>query len=268
MERRCKPDFVSAIENLEHRMISFRFATLVIMLLLIFDIFLRGFRNNAELMGMNANIGVLPFLQSHNYFMKIVLLGVVYFYSNVPFMEREQLYVLARIGKRKWGRRNLSYIVGSSFFMTILLFVISVVEIVSVGKCSAEWDAVYKTLALTGGNREMMFGISYRIMEAYCPVQLLFGTLLLDWLIIMFLGLVMYVVSLYGYRTASCVLAVILVFLPSVSEWLTIDSLVYYSPVSWLDCDNWRIGFDNTKPDMAYMLIASLFLIFLLMLLC
>lgn len=266
MESKCKLALINAFQNIKNRMISIRFITLGFVLCFIFDLYLRDFRANVRLMEIKANVAVLPFLQSKNYFMKIVFLGIVYFYSNVPFMEREQLFVLARLGKKRWGRRNLSYIVGSGLVLTLLLAVISIVGVLPVGRFSLSWDAAYKTLALTSGEN-MSFFINYHIMRNFAPLPLFMLVLLLDWMVITIFGMFMYAVSLLGHRTAACIAGMLLVFFPSIDKWVPV-SLAYFSPISWLDCENWRMGFDGTKPDIVYILVAGMFFIFILTVIC
>lgn len=266
MKSKCKLALINTVQNIKNRMISIRFVTLGLVLCFIFDLYLRDFRANVRLMEIKANVAVLPFLQSKNYFMKIVFLGIVYFYSNVPFMEREQLFVLARLGKKQWGRRNLSYIVGSGLILTLLLALISIMGVLPVGRISLSWDAAYKTLALTAGEN-MSFFINYHIMKNFEPLPLFMLILLLDWMVITIFGMFMYAVSLLGYRTIACIAGMLLVFFPSIDKWVPV-SLAYFSPISWLDCENWRMGFDTTKPDIVYILVAGMFSIFILTVIC
>lgn len=255
-------EFRNHMENLVNRIRCFRFITFVIMLFFFMDMYLNPFRGNIRIMGQRGNIAVLPFLQTSDYFMKVLFLSVVYFYSNVPFMEKEELFYLNRLGKSLWGRRNIIYIAGSSIVLTVCLLTLSVLDVVSVGKLSLSWGSVYKTLSLTGG-MNLSFEIPYPIIKAYSPLLLLGLVLCLDLLVIFFIGMFMYTVSLFGHRVVACIIAIVLVILPSIDAWLG-GRLVYFSPVSWLDCSNWRIGYDNRKPDLPYMLVAILFLNLLL----
>ena len=256
--------FMSNIRNLGYRMWSFRFVTFVIMIIFFMDMYLNPFRMNVRILGQNCNIAVLPFLQTSDYYMKIAFLGVVYFYSNVPFMEKEELFYLSRLGKRGWGWRNICYLIESSLILTICFLMTSLLEVMSIGKISLSWDSVYKTLSLTGG-QNLQFSISYFIMKEYTPLFLMTLILFMDWMVILFIAMLMYVIGLYGYRILSCVIAILIVFLPSIDAWVG-GILIYYSPLSWLDCSNWRIGYDNRKPDLPYMIVAIIFLNMLLLL--
>lgn len=252
------------LQNLAGRMKGIRFATFLIMLFFFMDKYLSGFRADVRILGERCNILILPFLQTSGYYMKLALLGAAYFYSNAPFMEREELFYICRLGKERWGRRNLFYLAGSSFLLSLCFLIVSCILTAPVGRISLSWDSVYKTLALTGG-ANLNFGILYEIMKNYTPFQLLLYVLLLDWLAVLFLELLMYAAGLCGYRAAAGVLAILVVFLPSIDKWLG-GRLLYYSPMSWLNCANWRVGYDQTKPDLAYMLAALAFLNLLLIL--
>lgn len=257
MEFRIKQEFLNHFRNLADRMRCFRFATFIIMIFFFMDLYLSTFREDVMLLGQKCNIVVLPFLQTSDYYIKIIFLAVVYFYANVPFMEKKELFYIIRLGKERWGKRNLFYIMGSSFVIVVCFFIISSVEILTSAKFSFSWDSVYKTLSLTGG-QNLGFEIPYAIIKEYEPFILGIIVFFLDWLVVMMIGMIMYVISLYGQRILSSIIAIVIVFLPSINAWLG-GILIYYSPVSWLDCSNWRIGYDNRKPDLPYMLVAGIF---------
>ena len=267
MGERMRRALVNSVQNIKNRLYSFRFFTVAFMLVFILDLYLGDFRNNIHTMGVRANMAVLPFLQTSNFFMKLVLLCVVYFYSDAPFMEKDQLFSLMRLGKVRWGRRNLSYIVGSAFVLSGLLTVLSILEILPVGKFSTTWDAAYKTLSLTGGDGLLGFAVEYQIMKNYSPAELMLLTFAVDGMVFAVVGMVMYALSLMGCRTLAAATGVLITFLPSIDNQISV-SLVYFSPSSWLDCENWRVGYDNTIPDLAYILVALCFSIFLLGVLC
>lgn len=261
-----KQEIQNDIVNLRNRIGCFRFVTLLIILFFIMDILLGPFRADVRILAQHGNLAILPFLQTSDFYMKVLFLGIVYFYSNIPFMNREEMLCLSRLGKERWGRRNISYIIGSSVILTCSIFIISIVEIFSVSKISLSWDSVYKTLSLTGG-QNLQFEIPYLIIKQYEPFILMSLILFLDVMVISLIGMFMYAVSLYGYRVLACIMALLIALLPSIDSWMG-GRLIYYSPVSWLDCSNWRIGHDNLKPDLQYIVVAGIFLNVLLVIIC
>lgn len=245
------------------RMCSIRFLTFIIMLFFFMDLFLSGYRDNVRSLREQANILILPFLQTSKSFLKFAFLGVVYFYSNVPFMEKSELFYISRLGKIRWSLRNVWYIIVSSWIISILFLITSVVEVAAVSKVSNVWDGVIKTLSLANVP-SVHFQVPYQILQEYKPFLLFLIIMFLNWLVIMFLGLFMYVISLYGKRILACILSVLIVFMPSIDILLG-NVLLYYSPVSWIDCNNWRIGYEPDKPGLSYIFVAILFMDILLM---
>lgn len=250
--------------NFINRIYGIRFFTFLLMLIFFMDKYTSGFRMDVGLLGESCSPVVLPFLQTSGYYMKLVLLNVVYFYTNVPFMEKEELFYIMRLGKKRWGRRNLFYLFCSSLFLTLCFFLISCIQAAPVGAISFSWGSVYKTLALTGG-QNLFFQIPYPIIKAYTPALLMTIIFLLDWLAVLFLGLLMYMISLCGFRILASITAILVVFLPSANRWLG-GILLYYSPLDWLDCTKWRIGYDNSRPDLPYIFTTLIFLNLLLLL--
>lgn len=111
----------SKIQNLYCRMKSMRFLTLLIIWGFMVDDMLRLYRNLAMELNVKDSFAILPFIQNDDFFMKVVLLSVLCFYSNAPFMERNELYFVQRIGKKRWGSRNIFYIFGSSILLAVIL---------------------------------------------------------------------------------------------------------------------------------------------------
>lgn len=249
-------------QTLLQRMCSMRMITFIIMLFFFMDLFLAAYRENVRMLGEQANIFVLPFLQTSKSFMKFAFLGVVYFYSNVPFMEKAELFYLGKLGKIRWSLRNIYYIVMSAFIISGIFWIVSFLEVFTVSRVSPVWGSVLKTLSLTQG-QSLFFQIPYGVMKEYSPMELFGIIFILNWLVIMFLGLLMYVISLYGHKFLAGIIAIVIAFMPSVDILLG-NMLVYYSPVSWLACNNWRIGYDPEKPGLSYIVVALLFLNFLL----
>ena len=245
------------------RMYSIRFLTFIIMLCFFMDLFLSAYRENVGRLGEQANILILPFLQTSKSFLKFAFLGVVYFYSNVPFMEKSELFYISRLGKIRWSFRNIYYIVVSAWTISIIFLIISVLEVGIVSRVSNVWGSVIKTLSLA--NVPLLnFQIPYPILQEYKPFQLLLIIMLLNWFVIMFFGLFMYVISLYGKRILACIISVLIVFMPSIDILLG-NILLYYSPLSWIDCNNWRRGYEPDKPGLSYIFVAILFMDIILM---
>ena len=98
------------LDNFIHRICSLRSVTLFVTWICMLDIELGVFREEASALGVKDTFVILPFVQTDMYFSKVILLGVLCFFSNAPFMDKSEMYVISRIGRKRWGMRNIQYI--------------------------------------------------------------------------------------------------------------------------------------------------------------
>ena len=83
----------------------------------------------AMTLGLKDSFAILPHVQNDFYFNKIMLLGGMIFFADIPFMSGEELYVVLKIGKEKWSQINCCYIVLSGILLSTLLTVLSLLTI-------------------------------------------------------------------------------------------------------------------------------------------
>lgn len=269
MMDKMKAAVLDAGSNLKIKMWNIRFFALLMIVVCMMDMYLSTARMAADRIGDRINFTMLPFLWDDVYANKILFLLVLFFYSNVPFMERNQLYIVMRTGKERFGKRNIIYILLSSFLLNLSLLVISVVEMFSVADFSNEWTKAGRMIALTDAGSEMMFGIDYGIIKSFSPWGLLGRSLFTGWLVTAVIAMFMYVASLWGKRVLAYGLTACVVMLPQfttqVLEWFHPQpKIIYFSPAEWVRCRKWASQANQTGPDMVYITVACLMLFLLL----
>lgn len=244
----------------------FSIKTLVLLVIWIFmtDICVSGFRETVSDLGKRDVAVVLPFLQNSFYFIKTILLGAICFFSDVPFMQQEERYAVVRMGRKKWGWRNIVVIMICGFLLSVLLFFISVVEILPIAGWYGEWGSVYRTFAAVPQAAGADFIINYALIYNYSPLELAFHIIMIDALAFAFMGVTLYALSLYMSRNLAYAIMAGFVFLPSViSKFVWYDSLHYFSPFSWMQTIYWRVGNNAKNPDMVYIYTGYFLLIFI-----
>lgn len=233
-----------------NRMQRPRLITVAVLFLFFSYLYARGIVSDVLMMGERCNVVLLPFYETSLYFGKVIFLLVIYYYSNAPFMGAEELYSVLRLGKTRWGMKNVTYIFLSAAVLTGILFGCSVLPVTSIGRVANSWDVAIKTISLTGGNA-ISFGIPYKIIERYNPVTLLMLSFLMNWLIMCFLGLLVYFLSLLINHMVAGIAAATVVFLPYILQ-NVFPVLIYFSPISWVSCENWGTPGVYGKPDLVY----------------
>jgi hypothetical protein len=251
------------------RIWGFRYIATVIIFFFTMDIFMKPIRDYAVMLGEKTESAMLAFLFCNNYFLKMIMLTLVFFYSEVPYMEREEQYYFLRLGRIRFCIRNLVHIALSGSVLSITIWGISFVIMLPCISFENEWGRVSRTLALTNVSEGVMqyFGIPYKPMEKYLPWQLCGYGILVTALCFTLIGIMMYGFCLLVHKAAAVFLICVVVLLPNIMEQAVMYS-VYFSPVSWMRCDMWRYGPDAGKPDLVYVFTAYMLLIAILGIVC
>ena len=215
----------------------------------------------AMTLGLKDSFAILPHVQNDFYFNKIMLLGGMIFFADIPFMSGEELYVVLKIGKEKWSQINCCYIVLSGVLLSTLLTVLSLLTILPAISLKNEWGTLYQTFAFSGTAGCVIINAS--AMSYYSPYTLMLNIFLIDALTFAFMGMLLYTLSLFVSKIWSYVIVVVLIFLQSVfgKMGLVLDNFL---PFSWISASHWRFGYDRRRPDLIYIYTAFCMLLFLL----
>lgn len=212
--------------------------TLWILLGVIYHIFLSPIKNFSAFVDYPVSPWIFPFLISDVYFVILFMAAVVYFFSDVPFMKEWTLYQVIRTGRVRWALGQIGSIILNSFVFVLLAEVVSGTLLLPDIILNEGWGKVLYTLSITNaaGEYQIPFLISYDIISMFEPVQAVGLSVFISSLVIAFIGLWMFMVSLYVSRLWANVTAMLFVILPIVIENIGEDVtwLVYCSPVTWM----------------------------------
>lgn len=214
--------------------------TLILLLLLgiIYHIFLSPVKSFSQSVNYPVSPWIFPFLISDVYFVIFFMSAVVYFFSDVPFMEEWTMYQVIRTGRVKWACGQIGSIIFSSFAFILTAILETGLILLPDITLSEGWGKVLYTLSMTNaaGEYRIPFSVSYDIISKYEPVQAVGISILMGGLAIMFIGLLMFSLSLYVSRLWANIIAMLFVILPIVIENIgdIVPWLIYCSPISWM----------------------------------
>lgn len=183
-------------------------------------IYMKPVRNFSVIRHYPAAPWGILFAFSGLYFNLVLMAGAIYLFSKVPFMEREQMYRFVRLGKNKWILVQVIKIFSVSFFYTLTVICSGILIMLPRLEWNTEWGKLYYTLALTNAqeNSELMFDISYHLINDYKPIPLLFLSAFVITLIVSFTGLLMFLISLCFTRMAAVIAGTFLAIAPIAVE--------------------------------------------------
>lgn len=101
-----------------------------------------------------ASPWILPFIGQNVYCLFVYGISVVYFYSNIPFLQRHEMYVLMRQGRIRWAVAKALRICISAVMLSVTEFALSVLLLLPRIEWTAEWGRLYDSLAMTDAGSE------------------------------------------------------------------------------------------------------------------
>lgn len=154
-------------------------------------------------------------------------------------MKSWTMYQIIRTGRILWAWGEIAAVVLQSFAFVFLAIVMSASIVFPYYTFQEGWGKVLYTLSMTSlaQDYDIRFGISYQLISGYGVVQTLCLELLVGTMVITFIGLLMFCVSLFFSRILANIAAMFFVMLPivQVNMGKAVSWLSFISPVSWLN---------------------------------
>ena len=222
-----------------NRTISIRMFTLLLLLGFVYHIFLTPLNSFVKSVNHPICPFIFPFLLSDIYFLVLFMAAVVNYFSDAPFMKNWTMYQVIRTGRVRWAFGQIETILISSFTFVILAIGMTGILLLPNVTLSEGWGKVLYTLSMTGvsGDFNIPFSIPYEIISRYTVLEGLGVTILVGGMVIAFIGLLMFCISLIGSRLLANVVAMVFVIMPMIqlNIGMAVPELDYVSPVSWMN---------------------------------
>lgn len=220
-------------------------------------IFADDVRKNAAALGSDVSMWIFPLLYLDRYMKLVFTLPVVLMFSNAPFIDKNQTFVMMRTSRVKWLCGQILYIVAASAVYYLFIFLLSVLSTVFIADLSLDWGGTFYSLAYGGvtiPDDILKVQVPKIIVEFFTPVQACFFTFLLSWLAAVFLGMIVFFFNLV---TQSRNIGIVVSFAFVVWAFMVKDTfgLGRYrkiSPISWNTLDNLDVGGLTAYPTFTY----------------
>jgi len=224
---------------IKHYVVSAKTKVLLALVLFVHFVFLDPVKAFSIQVGCKVTPFLFPFQLSSIYFQLLFMLGVVYLFSAVPFMQYWNMYRLMRLGRIRWALEQLYIIFALTLFYVCANLLINQLVMLDVTVYRPEWGKALYTLSLTNAASEFgsIIPFPYAFINDYSPMQALFYAIVISGLCVFFVGVFMFFVSLYINRIAAILMAMMLVVLPAVIENMTnlYGRFLVFSPLSWMN---------------------------------
>ena len=194
----------------------------------------------------SADLKIAPWLLSGlvrgaNWYM-ITMLAYILLISDAPFLNRQQQFVLQRVGKIHWLRGQLLYLLVQSFLVAMLTWVMSWCFLLPEVEWTTQWGSGIQSASrhTVGYMVRPPFVVYTHVLKNWSAVGATAWVFLMQILIGLFLGELVLVCNLWTRRGIGVSLAVFWVLLyATVKIWSQSAGFVKYlawiSPLCWMD---------------------------------
>lgn len=191
------------------------------------------------LAGVKATPYLLPFLFNDKFLCSLMFAGILLFFIDAPFYDKQQLFVIIRTGVTKWILGQVLYILCISIFYMCFLVMMSILILVPHITFDTNWNQIWITLAVTdaGYSLGIPFSVSTSIIYNYTPIYAMLLTFLLGFLICTFYGFCVWLLNLYFGKIISLVIVLASIVLVTRIKYLP-SWVMYFVPSAWVDLSN------------------------------
>lgn len=182
-----------------------RLLTFAVFAMIITNIYNTPLKIFAKEMNYPSSIYTLPFLLAEHTYLILIIFGVIYSNADIPFMQSHHVYSMIRIGRRRWAFGQAVSIVFRSFIEVVILWICSVITLLPNIEIGLEWGKLIKTAGY--GETAGIYGLYYRFYEEtfieFTPLQMMLLIVVIGTLVFSFLGLLMFLISLFTNRMCA-----------------------------------------------------------------
>lgn len=266
-----KTSFSVCGQNLRKWRGDYKIYVVFLFMFFVCDICNTQFVNLSEMLEHNEiPIWNTVFIISANGVSRALLFSLlVMLFSNAPFIDDNQLFIVSRCSRKKWCLGQIFYIIIASGAFVIAFALISALTHINNIDFTPEWGRLL-IVAAKGQTAEAAFcQVNQDIIDYFTPPIAMFYTLLLTWLSCIFIGLVIYVVNSATQKLAFGILAggffVVWDFFSRSFSFVYNEEkgkiMEYISPVSWCSLESLDYTGEHLHPSITFVLCAYALLI-------
>lgn len=230
---------------------SGRMWTLLVILLVFTYSMTRQIIRCARDFGQTVTPWLYPHLFRDRYMILCYMLCVLLLFCDAPFVDAHCLLVIGRVGRGRWAKGMVLYVCLAAVVFFLSVGGLCVTALLPFTQWSFSWGHLLEALSEANPYTGQ---ISRDILSRYSPAEATGITLLLTWLVGIFIGLLLFRCNLQFSRSVGILLAGAVCFSDFFIYVMAADTpwMFYFSPVSWVNLEIiGRHGF----PSIAYAVI-------------
>jgi len=203
------------------------------------------------------NAFAVSFLYSDKFTVFILFIGVLILFSDMPFKDNQQYFLLVRSGKLPWIFSQVLYIISVSFiYFTVIAASFCVFLFPHINIESNSWGRIVKTIAATNAvySFDLRLIMPQNVLSDYTPLEAFIYASLSFITICVVIGLIIYAFNLIVKPGAGLIISGFFVFMYLfVSHVNAISEKMFYiSPLGWCSLVIMDKNGTSSLPGLSY----------------
>lgn len=216
----------------------------------------RKFSDLSADLGVSSSIWQYPFLYSQYHLKLIFTLPLLLMFCNAPFIDQNALFLIVRCKRKAWITGQILYIIVSSAVYYLFIFLCTVITALPSSELSMDWGKCLYTIAYSNAASQLGYSflsVAGYVIEYFTPIQAVWYTFLLSWLMAIFIGLLIYFLNtISSKRYLGSIVSGIIILFSCYVEAFGFDKQLYFSPVSWSTLNQVDVAEKTNHPSFYY----------------
>ena len=161
--------------------------------------------------------------------------GILLLFCDAPFVDKQQMDVILRVGKKNWFRGKILYIITASLLYFLYLFFISIAAFWPNVGFTLKWGELISVLSAQHNSV-----LRRDIVAYYTPLEAFGVQFMVCMMFAVFLGLLIFYMNLFKYKNLGAGIACTLILTGGISGLNTLNGsrlIVYFVPMMWTDIE-------------------------------
>lgn len=212
-----------------------------------------------------VSIGIVSGLFIDPFFVMVAFTGLLLIFSEMPFNDPQQVFMITRCGKRAWCISQILYIIVVSAFVMLAIFLFTM--LVFAGHLT--FDNSWGRIILSANSDEVIakypirLGIDSYITSSLTPQEALIYSIPVALFTFVAFGCLIFALNTISHKIVGTIIGAIIV----AENWIA--TYLLYSWVPWVTMLGWcslnRINFAHTgtnpTPEHAYIMLSGIFVL-------
>lgn len=166
----------------------------------------------------------------------IIFLGIFILFSDLPFKDNQQMFLVSRSGKRAWIFSQIFYVIIVSLIYFLFIFACFCVFLLpNLGFSADNWGKIVKTISATNASQtfNLKFAVPSNVLSDYSPLEAFVYSFGAAFAVSVILGLIVLLLNLTVKHSAGVFVSGAVVFMYMFVYMGGSNITYYFSPLNW-----------------------------------